>query len=74
MTDETERYLALQHMLEEHRIHLIRRRFTGESAMWFEECEAPIPEDRRRAIQGVKTCVGCQVVAENLQRIYGGCR
>lgn len=74
MTDETERYQAVQRMLEDHSIHRIRSRFGGESAMWCEGCGAPIPEDRRRALQGVKTCIGCQEVAENRQRIYGGAR
>lgn len=74
MTDETERYLAVQRMLEDHSIHRIRSRFTGDSAQWCEVCGAPIPEARRRVLQGVKTCVGCQEVAENFQRVYGGCR
>lgn len=74
MTDETERYQAVQQLLEDHSIHRIRSRFTGDSAQWCEDCGAPIPEERRRILQGVKTCIGCQEVAENRQRIYGGIR
>lgn len=74
MTDETERYQVMQHMLDDHSIDRIRRHFTGDSALWCEVCGSPIPEARRRVLQGVKTCVGCQEVAENFQRVYGGCR
>ncbi|EBQ9092856.1 conjugal transfer protein TraR [Salmonella enterica subsp. enterica serovar Richmond] len=74
MTDETERYLAVQRMLEDHSINRIRSRFTGESALWCEDCGAPIPPERRRILQGVKTCIGCQEVVENRQRIYAGSR
>jgi phage/conjugal plasmid C-4 type zinc finger TraR family protein len=32
----------------------------GESATHCEECGAPIPEARRRAVPGVRLCVPCQ--------------
>lgn len=32
----------------------------GESLTHCEECEAPIPEARRKAIPGVRLCVACQ--------------
>ncbi|MEA5445692.1 DksA/TraR family C4-type zinc finger protein [Gammaproteobacteria bacterium AB-CW1] len=32
----------------------------GESLSECEECEAPIPEARRRALPGVRLCVPCQ--------------
>lgn len=32
----------------------------GESLTHCEECEAPIPEARRRAMPGVRYCVQCQ--------------
>lgn len=32
----------------------------GESAEECEECGDPIPERRRAALPGVRTCVGCQ--------------
>ena len=31
-----------------------------ESSMFCEDCGATIPEPRRQAIEGVKTCLGCQ--------------
>ena len=33
---------------------------TGESAAECEECDEPIPEARRKAVPGVRTCVSCQ--------------
>ena len=32
----------------------------GESLRKCEECDAPIPEARRRAVPGVRLCVNCQ--------------
>jgi len=32
----------------------------GESAEYCEECGEPIPEGRRRALPGTRTCVPCQ--------------
>ncbi|MBX7527955.1 DksA/TraR family C4-type zinc finger protein [Qipengyuania vesicularis] len=33
---------------------------TGESAKYCDECGEPIPEKRREALPGVRTCVACQ--------------
>lgn len=35
------------------------------AASFCEDCDAPIPEARRRAIHGVTRCVGCQEFKEN---------
>lgn len=32
----------------------------GLSLLFCEECESPIPEARRKAVVGVRFCVGCQ--------------
>ena len=37
-----------------------RRMAAGESLTYCEECGERIPERRRAAIQGVRTCVACQ--------------
>ncbi|MCB1561203.1 MAG: DksA/TraR family C4-type zinc finger protein [Xanthomonadales bacterium] len=37
-----------------------------------EECDAPIPEARRRAVPGVRLCVACQEAADNDERVAGG--
>ena len=34
------------------------------SAFFCEECEAPIPEERRKALTGVTLCVTCKQVEE----------
>ncbi|MEP4548386.1 MAG: DksA/TraR family C4-type zinc finger protein [Saccharospirillum sp.] len=33
---------------------------TGDSAEFCDECDAPIPEARRKAVPGVRFCVNCQ--------------
>ncbi len=38
----------------------------GESLATCEECGEPIPEARRRALPGVRTCVPCQSEADRL--------
>ncbi|HEE2901276.1 TPA: TraR/DksA family transcriptional regulator [Klebsiella pneumoniae] len=37
-----------------------------------EECEAPIPEERRIAILGVALCVTCKEIAELKGKHYNG--
>jgi phage/conjugal plasmid C-4 type zinc finger TraR family protein len=36
------------------------RRPAGESLLHCADCEEPIPENRRRALPGVKLCIDCQ--------------
>lgn len=37
-----------------------------------EECDAPIPEARRRAIPGVRLCVACQTARDREQAMPSG--
>jgi len=37
-----------------------------------EECDAPIPEARRRAVPGVRLCVACQDEADREQAVKTG--
>jgi RNA polymerase-binding transcription factor DksA len=37
-----------------------KKQTSGPSRNHFEECDAPIPEARQRAIEGVRFCVACQ--------------
>lgn len=39
-------------------------RYQGESRHQCEECDDPIPEERRRHVPGVRKCVPCQSRAE----------
>ena len=32
----------------------------GESAEWCDDCGEPVPQRRRAALPGTRTCVGCQ--------------
>ena len=36
-----------------------------------EECGIDIPEARRLAIKGVKTCIDCQIINEKQGKLYG---
>ncbi|OFC60703.1 TraR/DksA family transcriptional regulator [Candidatus Erwinia dacicola] len=42
------------------------------SASFCEDCDAPIPEARRRAVQGVTRCVVCQEMTERLAQYHKG--
>jgi phage/conjugal plasmid C-4 type zinc finger TraR family protein len=49
-------------------VELARSRLpTGESLTHCEECDAEIPEARRKAIAGVRLCVACQQKLDQLQ-------
>jgi len=51
-------------------VDLARSRLAdGESLINCEECDAEIPEARRRAIPGVRLCVGCQSALERRQTV-----
>ncbi|HHW3964940.1 TPA: TraR/DksA family transcriptional regulator [Raoultella planticola] len=53
-------------------INNARSRIAAPSRFTCEECEAPIPEERRIAIQGVVFCVTCQQIAELKSKHYRG--
>ncbi|PJK10355.1 hypothetical protein CO614_08020 [Lysobacteraceae bacterium NML120232] len=44
----------------------------GESLAHCEECDAPIPEARRRAMPGVRLCVPCQEAQDAEQAAFSG--
>ncbi|MDX1557526.1 MAG: DksA/TraR family C4-type zinc finger protein, partial [Marinobacter sp.] len=44
----------------------------GESAEECDECGAPIPEARRKAIPGVRFCIDCQSAHEKAHPHSGG--
>lgn len=44
----------------------------GKSLTHCEECEATIPEARRKAIPGVRLCVNCQSALEEKQTTFTG--
>ena len=44
----------------------------GESLAHCEECDAAIPDARRRAVPGVRLCVACQSTLDDAQGPQGG--
>lgn len=49
-------------------VEAARRRLpAGESRTHCEVCEEPIPEARRKAVPGVRLCIGCQAELEKRQ-------
>lgn len=44
----------------------------GESLTECQECGAPIPEARRKALPGVRRCIECQSAAESTPRALAG--
>lgn len=53
-------------------INNARSHIAAPSRFTCEECEAPIPEERRIAIQGVALCVTCKEIAELKGKHYNG--
>ncbi|HEG1872870.1 TPA: TraR/DksA family transcriptional regulator [Citrobacter freundii] len=66
--------LAQQREQEERESHIniARSRIAAPSRFLCEECDAPIPPERRRAIPGVQCCVTCQEIAELKGKHYNG--
>jgi phage/conjugal plasmid C-4 type zinc finger TraR family protein len=44
----------------------------GESRSHCEECDAPIPEARRKAVPGVRLCVRCQAERDKEDNAFSG--
>lgn len=63
--------LRTEEMLARNIAQVIYRPVTV-SASFCEDCEAPIPEARRRAVQGVTRCVACQEMTERLAQYHKG--
>ncbi len=45
---------------------------SGESLRHCEECDAAIPEARRRALPGVRLCVPCQEAHDTREGVFSG--
>ncbi len=44
----------------------------GASLERCEECDAPIPEARRKAVPGVRLCVACQEARDREEQAFSG--
>ncbi|MFM3312208.1 TraR/DksA family transcriptional regulator [Klebsiella variicola] len=53
-------------------INIARSHIAAPPRFTCEECEAPIPEERRIAILGVALCVTCKEIAELKSKHYRG--
>lgn len=49
-----------------------RGRPRGPSLVHCEDCEARIPDARRKAVPGVRLCVACQEVRDKEQAVFSG--
>lgn len=69
MTDQFDRAAEVEQL---HRDAAIRRHKhqSAVSLLYCEDCGEPIPEQRRRLIQGVTRCIDCQQAHERRQRNY----
>ena len=45
---------------------------SGESLTHCEECDEPIPQARREAIQGVRLCIACQSELDKQRTAFSG--
>jgi phage/conjugal plasmid C-4 type zinc finger TraR family protein len=45
---------------------------SGDSLSHCEECDAPIPEARRKAVPGVRLCIACQSEQEKQRKAVDG--
>lgn len=48
------------------------KQHTGPGLHHCENCGAPIPEGRRKAVPGVRLCVGCQVQCDRDETTFSG--
>tara|TARA_R110002126_G_scaffold97190_9_gene226745 strand:+ start:4001 stop:4267 length:267 start_codon:yes stop_codon:yes gene_type:complete len=54
-------------------VQQVRRKLTmGDSAVHCDECGKRIPEQRRKAVPGVRLCINCQEVLEKNDTKAGG--
>ncbi|KYP88492.1 hypothetical protein WB91_17235 [bacteria symbiont BFo1 of Frankliniella occidentalis] len=61
----------VQQRVEENLAHALAiaiKHPTAPSAFFCEDCDAPIPEARRKALDGVTHCVSCQEALEFLSK------
>lgn len=72
MADSIDLAQQREHDERERHINAARAKRPGVSRVLCAACDAPIPPERRCAIQGVQRCVTCQEIAELKGRHYNG--
>ncbi|MAD75309.1 MAG: hypothetical protein CML20_11055 [Rheinheimera sp.] len=54
-------------------VQQVRSKLTvGDSAVYCDECDRRIPEQRRKAVPGVRLCIACQEAVEKNRTTAGG--
>ena len=54
-------------------VQRVRSQLTvGDSAVYCDECDKRIPEQRRKAVPGVRLCIACQTMLEKQNMKTGG--
>ena len=48
------------------------KQYKGPGLSRCEECDAPIPEARRKAVPGVRLCVTCQTERDREEAVFSG--
>lgn len=62
----------IEQLMRDKAISYQRSKTSDEASFKFcEDCGSAIPEKRRLAIQGVKTCIDCQTFNEEKRKLYG---
>ncbi len=64
MSDPIDKAQELQEMFNKNALAKTQQKKTTCSLAFCEDCDEPIPEPRRKAIQGVTRCVNCQEIVE----------
>lgn len=72
MADSMDYAQEHQALVLEAQIAKARKSSSLPSAFVCEECDAPIPPDRRVAVPGVDTCVSCQQRREAQSHLFAG--
>ncbi|MCH4995330.1 TraR/DksA family transcriptional regulator [Pectobacterium carotovorum] len=72
MPDAMDMVQQRQQEMLDHQIASARNRLPVVSACICEECDNPIPEARRAAIDGVTRCATCQDILEKKRKHYRG--
>lgn len=70
MPDQIDRANDLAEQERERSLALFRQHPTPCSRLFCEDCDEPIPEIRRQAVQGCTRCIDCQTLHEHHAKGY----
>lgn len=70
MTDQIDRANELAEQAREFSLAKHRQETTACSRIFCEDCDEPIPEERRKMVQGCTRCIDCQTIHEHKAKGY----